>query len=227
MTAHYYMLMAILSVVMVFVVAFMLGGAWFLIPLAGEAGFGAMFIKANNSEKVQASTPTLISGRTEKDWYETVKSIGPEMTEELMIGPLNGLERDTESAWNPEKLMGKEWWKSLRKEWYPEKFCKYCNNEGCGENCSQARNAKAIEEIRRLPPIRRELPQARKNYDPMDWGNVFIDDKADMITVHRAPATKARKHQSAFEKAMQDMDRLERELEKYEERSFRHSKYRP
>src|SRR5690349_22960869 len=100
-----------ISVMMTVLAVFaFISGSW--IPALLMLAYPVLMISLYSIDRIdaraltQAKQPELISGRTPQEWYETVKSIGPAVTEELMIGPLDGLERDKESAWNPEKLMG-------------------------------------------------------------------------------------------------------------------------
>lgn len=174
MNVNGYFSLVILSAVCTLLIAFIFSGLWFCIGLIFELFFGYKVIQASqNNRKPEPEPEPLVIGRTQKDWYETIKDIGPEITEELMIGPLNGLERDQESAWNPETLMGKELWKHLRKEWYPDRFCKYCNNEGCKETCGKAATAKAEEEWRFLV----QAPRKKA----IDKADIYVDGYRSII----------------------------------------------
>jgi hypothetical protein len=157
--------------------------------------------------KSLARPEPLVIGRTQRDWYDTIKDIGPEITEELMIGPLDGLERDQESAWNPETLMGKELWKHLRKEWYPELFCKYCNNEGCKETCGKAATAKAEEEWRFLvgAPKKKAIDKPKTD--------IYVDGFS--IFVETAYYRKLKQVEDDYAKLQQEWLRLEKKRFRY------------
>lgn len=113
------------------------------------------FTEYLTDKKLASAEPTRIDGRTRREWYDLIRSIGPEATEELMLGPLDGLERDNDSAWNPVRLMGQLYWNMLEREWYPNEFCKDCDTRACKGDCIQgrARKAKELQDQRHLKMI--------------------------------------------------------------------------
>lgn len=117
------------------VILFVMGTMWLFLPLT--VGVGATLAASRlEMRSFRTAGPVKIDGRTHAEWYELIRSMGKEEYEALARPALDGLDGSSEGygGWDLQKTLGPTYYTSLMRQWYPELYCKHCNEPDCSGN---------------------------------------------------------------------------------------------
>lgn len=109
---------------------------------SAAAAYGA--VKYQNYKLAKARLPKKINGRTAEEWFELILAMGKEEFERLARPAMDGL-KDSEFGWDAKKLMTEKQYGKLMREFYPDKYCKHCEDLECRGYCDGGWFAKESE----------------------------------------------------------------------------------
>jgi len=143
----------------------------------------------------------LVDGRTPDEWYDLIRGMGKDTYEQLSLGPLNGLERDNTFGWDGSKNMGKANWYKLSREWWPERFCKYCETDNCdpaSPTCWEYNEHLRYEEAKKVKAARAEAEARYRKGIEAERKKKSVQDQKDRDVEIRELTAKLQKSMDAM-----------------------------